>query len=78
MITKFISGYYVEYHKCKSGVTLLTVSKVKPGGNINSPEWVKDAFIHEECKNLGEVFDSVVNYIANIDIPKNGYAKITI
>ena len=74
----FIDGYMVDSFKCDNGDTLLTVSYVNPGDRANNPAWEKQAFIHEENTKLCDCLHTIVNYIARLDIPKGGYAKIKI
>lgn len=74
----FVDGYMVDFHKCDAGEILLTVSYIKPGGNINHAVWSKQAFIIENHRNLMDFLSTIVNYIASLNIPAGGYARISI
>lgn len=74
----FVDGYMVDLHKCETGETLLTVSYIKPVDNINHKAWSKQAFVCENHHNLSDYMSTIVNYIARLNIPAGGYARISI
>lgn len=73
-----INGYTVTTSRTDAGELLVNVSYVNPGGRINSPEWEKTVFIREETRKFFDVQGGLVDYIARLQIPAGGYAKIKI
>ena len=74
----YINGYTVTTSRTETGELLVHVSYVKPGRRVNSPEWEKTVFIREETQKFFDVQGGLVDYIARLQIPAGGYAKIKI
>lgn len=73
-----INGYIVTTSRIESGELLVNVACIKPGGRTNSPEWEKTVFIREQTRKFRDVQGALVDYIARLQIPAGGYAKIDI
>lgn len=73
-----INGYNVTTAKTASDVLFVSVAYIRPGGRTDTPEWEKTAFVCEKTKRFADYQETMVNYIAQLQIPRGGYAKIEI
>lgn len=73
-----INGYNVTTAKTGGDVLFVSVAYIRPGGRTDTPEWEKTAFVCEKTKRFADYQETMVNYIAQLQIPRGGYAKIEI
>lgn len=73
-----INGYNVTTAKTDSDALLVSVAYIRPCGRMDAPEWEKTAFVCEKTKRFADYQETIVNYIAQLQIPGGGYVKIEI
>lgn len=82
-IDKWISGYKVRSFPWIDGKRIyFNVQYYKPGQSIEKPPvWDKTVYITDNTAGkriVNEFTDSLVNYIASMQMPKTEHAEITI